>query len=426
MIRFAKKEELEKINELRKQVNDIHVNGRPDIFKQGFNETLSNYIYEIWEDENKKIVVADYDGEICGFAVLSAIDKQENPFMKARRFLDVDEFAVDEHHRRKGIAREMISFIKEYARNQKFERLELNMWEFNEGALSFYEEVGFHTYRRYMEMDLQEQVHDCKDISNTNKVEKETLLEKYPILEFDEQGVPKVDPEVFLKGHSLGSDQLVITFFPEAMIQLKKENKIELVHTIGGENPVEIYRFVESNVLITLGYVGCPACAGNLECFYALGIRKVMFCGGGGVLDKNISVGTLLVVEGAIRDEGFSFQYVAPSRVIYTDQKVTSKVEHYLEERKIPYIKGLTWTTDAMFRETPSRIEKRKAEGAKIVEMEQSGCIAVAQYKGLDYGAIIYGGDDVSGETWDDRGWNSRAGIRYDLLLLCKDIVGIL
>ena len=41
--------------------------------------------------------------------------------------------------------------------------------------------------------------------------------------------------------------------------------------------------------------------------------------GGGGVLDRNIEVGQLLLVDGAIRDEGFSYHYMPPSRVICTD-----------------------------------------------------------------------------------------------------------
>ena len=61
---------------------------------------------------------------------------------------------MDENYRRQGVATDMIMFIKEYARQKGFERLELNMWEFNEGALKFYENAGFHTYRRYMEMEV--------------------------------------------------------------------------------------------------------------------------------------------------------------------------------------------------------------------------------------------------------------------------------
>ena len=55
--------------------------------------------------------------------------------------------------------------------------------------------------------------------------------------------------------------------------------------------------------------------------------------------------------------------------------------------------------------------------------MEQAGCIAVAKCRGFEYGALIYGGDDLSGEEWSERGWRSREGVRYDLVQLCKKLV---
>lgn len=248
---------------------------------------------------------------------------------------------------------------------------------------------------------------------------------KYPILEFDDNKTAKLNPTSFVE-KSFETDKLIITFFPEVMDKLAAEGRITMERTIGGENPVLIYRFSDTDILITLGFVGCPACAGNLDLFHAMGISKVMFCGGGGVLDKNIEVGQLLVVDGAIRDEGFSYHYIEPSRYIYTNTEVTEKIAQYLEEHAISYIRGLTWTTDALFRETNDRIAQRKAEGAKIVEMEQAGCIAVAQFRGFEYGALIYGGDDVSQEEWSNRGWRSREGIRYDLVMLCKKLVEII
>lgn len=247
----------------------------------------------------------------------------------------------------------------------------------------------------------------------------------YPIFEFDENKDAKLNPTSFVDW-PFETDRLIITFFPEVMEKLAYEGKITLERTIGGENPVLIYRFLEDDTLLTLGQVGCPACAGNLDLFHAMGITKVMFCGGGGVLDKNIEVGQLLVVDGAIRDEGFSYHYIKPSRYIYTNPKTTEKIIQYLENNSIPYIRGLTWTTDAIFRETADRIALRKKEGAKIVEMEQAGCIAVSQFRDFEYGALIYGGDDVSQDEWSNRGWHSRKGIRYDLVTLCKKLVEIL
>ena len=241
---------------------------------------------------------------------------------------------------------------------------------------------------------------------------------EYPILEFDDNPVAKLNPTNFA-GSKLDTDKLVITFFPEVIRKLLDQEAIFEDLVIPGENPVPIY-------LLTLGQVGCPACAGNLDLFNAMGITRVMFCGGGGVLDRNIAVGQILVVEGAIRDEGFSYQYIAPSRVIYTEKETNEKIISYLEENEISYLRGLTWTTDAIFRETPDRIALRKEEGAKIVEMEQAGCIAVAQFRRFSYGALIYGGDDLSGEEWSNRGWRSREGIRYDLVQLCRKLLNVI
>ena len=153
-VRLAYENELNRVNELRKQVNDLHVAGKPDVFKSGFSNELQDYIHEIWNDPEKEIVVAEQDGVICGFAVLHHIFRPENPYMFERDFLDIDEFCVDEPYRRHGIASEMINFIREYARRKGLHRIELNMWEFNKEALDFYEAAGFTTFRRYMEMFL--------------------------------------------------------------------------------------------------------------------------------------------------------------------------------------------------------------------------------------------------------------------------------
>lgn len=252
------------------------------------------------------------------------------------------------------------------------------------------------------------------------------IKNNFPVLELDENPTAKLEPTNFVKD-KFSTNKLVITFFPEVVDKLARNKQITEEQRISGENPFMVYRFTEQpDVLLTLGQVGCPACAGNLDVFHAMGITKVMFCGGGGVLDGNIKVGQILVVDGAIRDEGFSYQYIAPSRVIYTDPKITGKIRKYLDQNNIPYLCGLTWTTDAIFRETADRISRRKEEGAKIVEMEQAGCIAVAQFRGFDYGALIYGGDDLSGEEWSGRDWNSREGIRHDLVMLCRKLVEII
>ena len=153
-VRFAETADLPAVNRLRRQVNDLHVAGRPQTFKPGFPPELRDYLYEIFRDPDKDVVVAEREGEICGFAILNEIRRPETPFMFERRFLDIDEFCVDEAARRQGVGKALIGFARGVAKERGFDRLELNMWEFNREALAFYEAEGFTTYRRYMEIEL--------------------------------------------------------------------------------------------------------------------------------------------------------------------------------------------------------------------------------------------------------------------------------
>ena len=153
-VRFAKKNELERVNELRRQVHELHAAGRPDIFKPCFPPELRDHIDAIWNDPGQEIVVNERDGFLCGYAVLHRINKPENPFMHKRDYLDIDEFGVDEAFRRTKVATEMMVLIRAYAKENGIQRIGLNMWEFNQDALAFYETIGFATYRRYMETDV--------------------------------------------------------------------------------------------------------------------------------------------------------------------------------------------------------------------------------------------------------------------------------
>ena len=72
------------------------------------------------------------------------------------RYYSVEEIAVEETFRRRGIGIQLVEYMKQDARRKGFDRVELDVWEFNEGALEFYEAAGFHTFRRFMEYGLNE------------------------------------------------------------------------------------------------------------------------------------------------------------------------------------------------------------------------------------------------------------------------------
>ena len=153
-IRYARRDELDRVNIIRSQVNDLHVDGRPDIFRPGFCDELKNHIYEKFDSEDSDVIAALEDDEIVGFATVEYIKRPESAYCLARSIYRIEEFGVDVNHQRKGIGRKLIAFIGEVAKQKGFDRVDLDMWQFNETALNFYEEIGFATYRRYMEWKL--------------------------------------------------------------------------------------------------------------------------------------------------------------------------------------------------------------------------------------------------------------------------------
>lgn len=155
MIRLATEQDLIRVNEMRKTVNDLHVQGRPDIFKPGFGEELQAHAanYLVWE--NNDILLCEREGKVVGYAMVDYIDRPENPYNLARRFYHIAEIGVDPEARRQGVGTEMMDFMREDAKKRGFDRIELDMWEFND-ALKFYEAIGFRTYRRYMDYVFEE------------------------------------------------------------------------------------------------------------------------------------------------------------------------------------------------------------------------------------------------------------------------------
>lgn len=153
-VRYARQSELEAVNRLREAVNELHAQGRPDIFRSDFCDELRDHVYRVFEADNADVVVALADGTVAGFAMVQYIDRPESPYLCARRFYHVEEFGVDAAYRRRGIATALMEFCRREAAEKGFDRLELDVWTFNDGAMKFYESLGFQTYRRYMELKI--------------------------------------------------------------------------------------------------------------------------------------------------------------------------------------------------------------------------------------------------------------------------------
>jgi uridine phosphorylase len=242
--------------------------------------------------------------------------------------------------------------------------------------------------------------------------------EMYPILEFDDAQVAKLEPSHFCKKTD-GYEYCVITFFREVLESMEKEGRIKVVKFLNCETlevPIYEMEYLGKKVHLFLGYVGAAGSAAFLEELIALGFSKFIVCGGAGVLRKEIAVGHLIIPVSAIRDEGVSYHYLAPAREIDCNPEVVAKIEEEFHQHMIDYIKAKTWTTDSYYRETENKIALRKSEGCVTVEMEAAAFFAVARFRNVKLGQILYGGDDLSGVNWDSRKWQNKGDIRKNLV----------
>lgn len=154
-VRYAQRDELDAINELRREVNELHVKGRPDIFRAGFSDELKNHLFDEYENDDNDIVAALCDGCVCGFAAVQYIDRPMSAYCCARKSYRVEEFGVAKEYRRRGVGTAIVDFLKTEAARKGYGKVELDVWEFNEDALRFYEKTGFVTVRRYMELETE-------------------------------------------------------------------------------------------------------------------------------------------------------------------------------------------------------------------------------------------------------------------------------
>ncbi len=252
-----------------------------------------------------------------------------------------------------------------------------------------------------------------------------TSLSTAPILEHDPATEALIEPGKLIRPCAEMPGACVLCFFHDVIAELLDAGRlceIACLRSEMGRHPV--YRFDAPGGAVALAHpgIGAPLAAAFLEEAIALGGRRFIACGGAGVLDSTVDVGAVLVPTAAVRDEGASYHYLPPSREVAVSPAVVTTIEAVLTERQVDYRLVKSWTTDAIFRETPSRIARRRAEGCACVEMETSALCAVAQFRGVSFGQLLYSGDDLGGEAWNHRGWTGHWSVREQLMLLAAEI----
>ncbi len=218
----------------------------------------------------------------------------------------------------------------------------------------------------------------------------------------------------------------VICFFQDVIthfVELGLAQEIYALRSEMGRHPIYVHEVQGQRVALFHPGVGAPLAAGILEEVIALGCRSFIACGGSGVLNRELALGHLVVPTAAVRDEGTSYHYLPPSREVSASTAAVTAIEHTLQQRNVDYILGKTWTTDAIYRETRTRMALRRSEGCLTVEMEAAALFAVAQFRGVQLGQILYCGDNLDGDEWDGREWQHHWGVREILVELAAEAV---
>lgn len=238
-----------------------------------------------------------------------------------------------------------------------------------------------------------------------------------PILEFDSEAQALIEPSAVYRKLDV-PEHCVICFFKEVIEKVVREHDARIHATHRWEDGLhhlyEIQYQGQRLAFIHPG-VGAPLAAGILEDAIARGCSKFIACGGAGVLTRDIGVGSLFVVSSAVRDEGASYHYLPAAREVQANLTAVAALEATLKARRLPYSLGKTWTTDAPYRETLSRIARRRRDGCVTVEMEAAAFMAVAEFRQVVFGQLLYGGDDLSGDHWDERAWTTLHDLREHL-----------
>lgn len=248
---------------------------------------------------------------------------------------------------------------------------------------------------------------------------------EFPILEYSTEGKGILDPkEAYDYENGIFPRLCFMPFFSEIFEAYAKKYGGEV---IGGYNS-EMRDFL----VIGINYKGRELCmmqapvgsagaASFSHYLYSNGVEEIIACGGCGVLDE-IPSGEVIVPVRALRDEGASYQYLPPSRTVELSDSTVKKLEKTLGRLGVPYIEGVTWTTDGLFRETKEMIEHRRSEGCIAVEMECAAFAAVAKFTGKRFGHLLYSGDILVGEgKYDDRKWYDNKSAREKLAYIALE-----
>lgn len=154
VIRRAEEKDLQKVDELLFQVNKVHSDARPDLFKSGTKKYTDAELKEIFQNDKTPVFVACINGEVVSYAFCIFKQFVNDNNLTDIKTLYIDDLCVDENVRGRHIGTALYEYVLSYAKQNGFYNVTLNVWADNPGAVKFYEKIGLRVQKIGMEKIL--------------------------------------------------------------------------------------------------------------------------------------------------------------------------------------------------------------------------------------------------------------------------------
>lgn len=140
MLELATRKDRSAVNRLARQVHELHVSWRPDLYTMPdelFPEALFSELVK-----SRELYVAKLDRTVVGFAWVR-IRTSEGVGLVTRKVMLINQVCVDKALRNRGIGTRIMEELRVLARAFGCTDLQLSVYPQNDEAVSFYQKCGF-------------------------------------------------------------------------------------------------------------------------------------------------------------------------------------------------------------------------------------------------------------------------------------------
>ena len=154
-VRFACEKDIPQMNSLLYQVERVHQQGRPDLFKEGAKKYTDNELKDMLKDKTKPIFAAVDENDVMkGYAFCVFQEHNGDNVLTDIKTLYIDDLCVDENCRGQHIGSVLYEAVKKFAKEQGCYNVTLNVWECNPSARKKKKKAGLKPYKTGMEVIL--------------------------------------------------------------------------------------------------------------------------------------------------------------------------------------------------------------------------------------------------------------------------------